>query len=233
MILSKEEMTVEAAEMRSLLKRMCNAATARARKLGFDVDFEKGLYIEACYNIWQVCCCYDIPIVRDNGECLKLGAKFMSYVPSIDRLADVPTRILESSPVGQLYLRDFHAEVVVLPLADEFAYKFSDTALEMILQMFMQHGSFALFPNPAEAEAKKMLVEREKMLCVRSKALLAQRKSMSKIELKSKVKAMFDEHDRWRNSMKDKMQPISVPLVPKPCKSLDELGIMLDCYDVE
>ena len=228
-------MTMEAAEMRSLLKRMCNAATAKARKLGFDVDFERGLYIEACYNIWQVCCCYDkyVQIVRDTGECLKLGAKFMSYVPSIDRLADVPTRILESSPVGQLYLRDFHAEVVVLPLVDEFAYKFSDTALEMILQMFMQHGSFALFPNPVEAEAKKMLVEREKTLHDQLKALSAEKNHMTRTDFNNKVKSIFDEFDSWRHSMKDNMAPIRVPLVPRPCQSLDELGIMLDCYDVE
>ena len=226
---------MEAAEMRSLLKRMCNSATARARKLGFDVDFERGLYIEACYNIWRVCCCYSkyVQLVSDNGECLKLGAKFMSYVPSIDRLIDVPTRILESSPVGQLYLRDFHAGVVVLPLVDEFAYKFSDTALEMILRMFMQHGSFVLFQNPSEAEVKKMLVEREKTLHDQLKALLAEKNHMTKTELSSKVKSMFDEFDSWRHSMAVNLAPVRVPIVPRPCQSLDELGIMLDCYEVE
>jgi hypothetical protein len=174
-----------------------------------------------------------VQIVRDNGECLKLGAKFMSYVPSIDRLIDVPTRILESSPVGRLHLQDLPAAGVVLPLADEFAYKFSDKALEMILQMFMQHGSFALFQNPSEAEVKKMLVEREKTLHDQSKALLLEKNNMTRTEFNSKVKSMFDEFDSWRHSMEDSIAPIRVPIVPRPCQSLDELGVMLDCYDVE
>ena len=219
--------------MRSLLKRMCNTATARARKLGFDVDFEKGLYISSGRNVWFLHCALEdnnfISFMSNDGNVIGLGAKFMSYVPAIDRFSGIPVHELQKSPVGRLYIYRVHGDdSVLIPLVDEFAYKLPDIAVEMVLYKFMDNASFAMFEN----KNKHIVLEKvRKSVAAYTAELKGIRKCYRGIEFLKKSQALCAKYNTEQNELLKSAEPIKVPVVPKPCKSLEELGIILDCYD--
>ena len=225
---------MEAEEMRSLLKRICQFGSRCAKSKGFDIDFEHGLHISAGMNTWYLDCISNTSMCivdNDDGRNVNFGAMLMSYVPAIDRFEDIPRETLMKSPVGAKYVNAYDG-VIRLPLIDEFAYKFSSAALDLILRRMMRHGVWANVENPNSEHVKQKLNEEDRefaFACMRMRDL---KKTMAEDKFNAEIAKMFSDHRARRSKLLDMTQPVKIPLVPKPCTDFNELNIILDCNDV-
>ena len=172
-------------------------------------------------------------IVDNEKRSLLFGAEFTHYVPMIDRFEDVSVDILEKSPVGSEYmtcrLTYGNFAHVILPVADEFAYKFPDIAVEMILHKLMSKEIYAYIENPEKMHCTKILYDENTRFYEDLKKLV--RKSKSPIA-QNTLSALMSKHNSAVTSIKQMMAPIKIQMTPKACSSIEELEIMLDFYDV-
>lgn len=222
-------------DMRALIKRICNVASKNASKAGHDIDFEKSLYITAISNgTWRmgIACDAVNNIADDEDDSICFGAKLSRYVPGIDRFQDIDHNVLMMSPVGVEYLKMPHyGRTVMLPLADEFAYKFPDKALEMILEKLMSREIYAYVDSPNKMNCKKLLDEENaRFMASVEKMPTLVKKEFYKLSMELYKLSM--EHDRRVADIHKMMKPVKIPIMPKACKSFEELGIVLDCYDI-
>ena len=233
------KVVMEAKEMRSVLKHICQFGSRCAKSKGFDIDFEHGLYIWAGMNSWYLGCISNAgtsfaditSFVDDDGRIVNFGAMLMSYVPAIDRFEDVPNDILMKSPIGAKYV-NADDKVIRLPLVDEFAYKFSDIALDLILHRMMKHGIWVEIENPNSKYVRQKLNEEDKKFSLLAKHLSSLKKTMTKDKFNAEVIKMFNDHNARHADLLDMTHPVKIPLVPKPCTDFNELNIILDCNDV-
>ena len=222
-------------DMRAMVKRICSFASRNFFKAGYDIDVEKSLYIRSTKNLWTMNIADERvkSIVDNENRFLLFGAEFTHYVPMIDRFEDVSEDILEKSPVGGEYmacrLTYGNFAPVILPLADEFAYKFPDIAVEMILHKLMSKEIYAYIENPEKMHCTKILYDENTRYYEDLKKLM--RKSKSPIA-KNKLSALMFEHNSAVASIEKMMAPIKIQMTPKACSSIEELEIMLDFYDV-
>lgn len=220
--------------MRSLLKRICKNATAYAKSMGYDIDFEKKLFIYFAFNTWIVSVAdgrVHGVFRSDSNKSLKLGAEFMRHVPAIDRFEGIQETRLMESPVGKNYL-DNHSCNVMIPVVDEFAYQFSGKALEMMLHAMMSKGSFAKVEKPDVDIARRALMDENasfhhKLWSLR-KTYEPLSNTTSRASLMKEYSRLVQEHGAKSESIMSILEPVKVPLVPHPCSTFEELEIVLD-----
>ena len=215
--------------MRSLLKRICKNATAYAKSMGYDIDFEKKLFIYFAFNTWimSVADSRVHGVFRsDSNKSLKLGAEFMRHVPVIDRFEGIQETRLMESPVGKNYL-DNNSCYVMIPVVDEFAYQFSGKALEMMLHAMMSKGSFAKVEKP-DVEIARLAFMDENAIISLHKTYEPLSNTTSRASLVKEYIRLVQEHDAKRKSIMSILEPVKVPLVPHPCSTFEELEITLD-----
>lgn len=224
---------MDAEEMRALLKRICKHGSTNAKSLGFDIDFEKCLYICQSFNVWHIYVANDKvngPFKNDEEcqEChgITLGANFMRYVPAIDRFESISKDVLMKSPVGRNYIKNERSKVM-LPIVDEFAYKFAPKALEMILHAMMSNGSYAAVDPHDYKIYVSMLNDEDDRWHSQIKYT-----TLDSSGIQQRLN-MFQEHLDRRDKILKLMQPIKISLVPCACSSFEELQIALDMADVE
>ena len=230
------ETAMEAEEMRSLLKRICQFGSKCAKSKGFDIDFEHGLHIWAGMNTWYLGCISNasasftdnMSFIDDNGTHVNFGAMLMSYVPAINRFEDIPYETLMKSPIGAKYVNAYD-RVIRLPLVDEFAYKFSDMALDLVLHRMMKHG---VWVDVNFEYVKRKLNEEDREFAFACMRMTDLKKTMAKDKFNAEATKLFSDHNARRTKLLDMAQPIKIPLVPKPCTDFNELNIILDCNDV-
>lgn len=222
-------------EMRCLISKICKNASAHAREAGFNIDFERELYINCSQysNVWYMNVTHKkSPCVENDGVHIHMGAEFTHHVPPIDRFKDIDYDIVKKSPVGRLAFNSSD-HVVRIPIADEFAYKYSDKALEMILNALMRNGSWIMIENP-NMICYNDLLEKENIRFtaeyISCKAHINHPLSVDDINMLGQV---MSRHTNEVKRIKDMMKPVRIPLVPKGCSSFDELNIILDLNAVE